>query len=143
MSNSRVFPVIIFYLFLALFLMQCGDDDNPSSPTNDLVGTWKLTQVIAITPQGTFAMTPEQAEMAITLTINSNGTYQAVVTENGMTETDNGTWSMSNHTLTIVDQNGETVNMECAFIGNNKIQVTQEEMVNGELWKMVMEFTRQ
>jgi len=143
MSNSRVFPVIVFCLFLALFLLRCGDDDNPSSATSDIVGTWKLSQVIAITPQGTFAMTPEQAGMAITLTINSNGTYQAVVVENGITETDNGTWSMSDHTLTIHDQYGDTVQMECAFLGNDKIQVTQEEMVDGELWKMVMEFTRQ
>ena len=118
----------ITYIFVIslLMLLITGGDCNKSSGTGpatveDLVGTWVLTSVSAFGE----TYTPEEAEMDMTLIMNADGTYTRIFTEDSVTETYTGTWSISGNTLIIVED-GETMSIPYTFSGNT-LTLTMEE----------------
>lgn len=140
MSKSRFLTVIVLTVFIALFFINCGDDNPAASAEESLVGTWVLTKMTATSSEGTLTFTPEQ--ISVTVTIKSDHTYQATIIQQGITTTETGTWSISGNTVTFTDSDGESTAVTFTIEGN-ELTITFTETDNGEQVTIVQEFVRQ
>src|SRR5688572_10432079 len=101
-------------LAAALAIGGCADDG--SGPGDDAAGTYELISVNGAILPVVFEENGVREEVQSgVLQLNTNGTFTVTfnyrVTENGavtnLTETENGTWTESGNTVTVVNSDGE------------------------------------
>lgn len=140
MNPRKIFT--IFFITVLFFLLSCSKDDNPTSPEDSIVGTWVLTKII-IPNFGNMELTPQEAGLSITFKMKSDKTFETIYTESGNTETETGTWSISDGKITLTSSTGETQTLDYTIEGNKLRVPTQIQIENmGEL-SVIMEFTKQ
>ncbi len=139
--------LVSFIITLIIFATACNKDDNPVSPENDMVGTWVLTKII-LPDYGNMEITPEQAGVSVTLKIKSDHTFEITFIDSEGTNTETGTWSVSNGKITIKSSSGETQTLDYEFSGN-KLRITSQMDLSGlgiagmGNMRVIMEFTKQ
>lgn len=89
MKTFKFFLVALIASFSIAFVSCSEDKDEPT--TNDIVGTWKLTEIS--TDNSTYIAWPYQTTTA---TFNSNGTYSGT----GYFGNGSGTWKQKGKTIT-------------------------------------------
>ena len=136
-------PLLIVFLSSITF-NGCKKDDNPLAPGDELIGTWVLTKLTMTTPQGKVDMTPQEAQFEMTVVIRSDRTYTSTTVDQSVTETDNGTWSVSGDKITVKHQNQTTEVMTYRISGNKLyFDQTTTDSTSGEEMLITLEFTKQ
>ena len=93
--------IISFYICMSIMLcVHCGKDSANSSSPEDLVGTWELSKITVKDSNITSSMTPEQADIFITLVIRSDYTFTIVQMQGESSITYTGTWNPSENKAT-------------------------------------------
>lgn len=144
-SLKRNFLVILIVSIIILLNGCKKDDSNPTASGDELVGTWVLTKIIVTAPQGKINMTPQEAGLTMTVSLKSDRTYQQTqtTTQEGQTF-ENGTWSVSNGTLTAKATSGNTQSFPYRIIGNTlQLDTATTDPSTGALLPMTLEFTKQ
>lgn len=120
--------------------LSATNDDG--SCTYSIVGVWTPTSVTQdsslttiidgeivtdlmgeiMTYSGSVTMTPEEADLTGTLEFTDNG--QAIFSGEG----DTSTYIYSNNIITIIDEDGESNELTCTFIGSNIALTMSESM---------------
>ncbi|MEJ5351161.1 MAG: lipocalin family protein [Melioribacteraceae bacterium] len=136
----------LFLITLLIFTASCNKEDNPVSPENDIVGTWVLTKLI-LPDYGNMEINPQQAGISVTFKMKSDHTFEATFTDSEGSETDTGTWSVSNGKITMKSNSGETQTFDYEISGN-KLRITlqmdlSEFGMPGVNTRVIMEFTKQ
>jgi hypothetical protein len=89
------------------------DTDSSNYNIHALCGTWELTLIklrIDLSPFGyPNEMTPEEADIFMTITANADGTFESEETIDGVTTNGNGTWSTEGNILTLTYEGSEEV----------------------------------
>ena len=150
MSKLRSIFVTVLCLILVGFFCDKKSSTEPDDENGNgehpaaLVGTWELTQVEI----GGQTMTPEQIGQEITVIFRADGTYTMEQTTDDETETENGTWTTTDSTITLTPTGGEPDTVPYTLAGN-KLRVTvtmemdlDEDGVEEEV-EVTMEFTKQ
>jgi len=145
MSNLRRSFLFILAAIVLIIAYGCKkDDSNPTASGDDLVGTWVLTKVIVITPQGKVNYTPQQAGITMTVTLRSDKTYQQTQTTNGQTTNESGTWSVSNGSIIANATTGTTMTLPYRVNGNIlQLDSTTTDPSTGAVLPMTLEYTKQ
>ena len=92
MQKKLLFFWVALFATLSMSLVSCSDDDKDEPTKNEIVGTWKLSQVS--TDGGTkYIAWPFETTTA---TFNSNGTYSG----RGYFGTGTGTWKQKGKVIT-------------------------------------------
>jgi len=145
MKRTKLFTLLL--ITLIVFASACNKDDNPVSPENDIVGTWVLTKLI-LPDYGNMEITPQQAGISATFKMKSDHTFEVTFTDSDGSDTDTGTWSVSNGKITMKSSSGETQTFDYEISGN-KLRITLQ-MDLSELgiagmgnMRVIMEFTKQ
>jgi hypothetical protein len=131
--------LLVVLLVSGFTLVGClgDDDDNPSSSSSDLIGTWSLT---AMSENGDNI--PPEYFGEVTVTINDGGT--GTVIEDGVTS--NFTWSVSGNKLTVTED-GETRIMDFSVSGNTLTltfrEIYGDDSTGTEEFIMIQTFTKQ
>ncbi len=99
-------------------------------------GSWDLINMIVEYFGTVFVLDPSDQGIAAILTVNENGTYVNVYSENDSTTTTNGTWSINGNKVTTVE-NGETQESYYILAGDILIISSEEQGV-----PITREFTR-
>jgi hypothetical protein len=111
----KKFKYLLIMLVALTVSVSCSDDDDDMG-SNELVGTWGLTE------------SDEGIAISIAATFNANfkGTIASTFTFNGESETDNSnfTWSTDGNKLTMVID-GES-EISTYSISGNKLTVTND-----------------
>jgi len=145
MKRTKLFTLLL--ITLIVFASACNKDDNPVSPENDIVGTWVLTKLI-LPDYGNMEITPQQVGISATFKMKSDHTFEVTFTDADGSDTDTGTWSVSNGKITMKSSSGETQTFDYEISGN-KLRITLQ-MDLSELgiagmgnMRVIMEFTKQ
>ena len=123
MLRSKPFVTILLFLLclslLGMFLINCDtktttendDDTNGTNTPHPLVGTWVLTLIKLRIDLSAFGypseLTPEEAEMTMTITAYADSTFESEITTGEETETGNGTWSTNGNVLTLTYESSD------------------------------------
>ena len=137
--------LLSFFIILAtLILVGCNSDITNSEVSEDeIIGTWVLTKIIASYPSGTQELTPQEENLAITIIIDIDKTYQRYQNAQGQITNDSGTWSIANGVLTVVSDT-ETFNFPCRVNGNIlQLASTTKDPDSGIMLPITLEFTEQ
>ena len=118
-----IIPVLIL-LLAALPFTGCeknstgnGNDGDP--PANTLIGTWNLISVF-MEINGTVTEVPAAfTGMAITIIMETDGSFTITATENGVEETLTGTYTSTDSTITITYDDTSVEEMDYRFEGVN------------------------
>ncbi len=110
---------LIILLGLIGLLSSCNSDDD-SSPNTDLVGEWKLIEVLADPGDGSGTFSAVESNKIIRFhqdgTVSSNGTICSMSIEaNNPTS---GTYSLINSTINSLDCNNPDYNYQFEHDGN-------------------------
>ncbi len=135
----------LFFLFLVI-LVGCKKDDNPteSTNTNTIVGTWKLTKIIANVSGANLELTPDQAGIQATITAGADGTYKATTTEAGVTTNYTGTYKIIGNKLEVKFSDGTSETTEFTINSTgNKLTIKREIEAFGTKVPATLEFTKQ
>ncbi len=144
MKNIKYFCSFCTIILLGIIICTgCKKDDNPVSSNDALVGTWVLTKVSYTYQQQTNEMTPEEAGMQMTITLNSDNTYNATFNMYDSPETDLGTWSATSTQLTITSNSDGVDQIMPYTLNGNKLILTMVDTFEEETMEMRMEFTKQ
>jgi len=138
MYRLKLITILIFIISLSvLFFVNCGDDNGNGPAEHELVGTWELTKITIIVSEVTTTLTPELADMYMTLVVNADNTFSMTQTQEGVTETDTGTWDPS-ESKAVFTVEGETIIVDYTVTGN---KVTLSYWQEGQ--NVILEFTKQ
>lgn len=145
MKTKKLFTIL--FSILILIVAGCDKEENPTGPENDIVGTWVLTKVI-LPDYGNMEVNPQPLGLQMTLKVNSDKTFEMTVVDSDSTETDTGTWSISNGKITIKSNTGETLVFDYELTGN-QLKITMQFDVSefglsgmGQT-RVIMVFTKQ
>jgi len=119
---------IVLLLALAS-VVACSDDDSPTAPGDDLIGTWR--GVSTTDPESS-----EEIQRASTLVIRDDGTYRVSVDVVGVSISIEGTWEIVGVKLIIVASAGgvtESTSNEYTIRGNRMTLVDDNGSV--EVWE--------
>ena len=139
----------LLYALLAVSIIfsACKKEDEETNSANNnntppsIVGVWTPTSVTQdssmlttidgqtvneidgeiMTYSGSLTMTPEEADITGTLEFTDNGL--AIFAGEG----DTSTYFYSNNMLTIIDDDGESTELTCAFTGSNIVALTMSQ----------------
>lgn len=112
---------------------------------NELVGTWVLTKIIVAypPPQGKTELTPQQANMTMTIIIKNDKTLQLIQNTQGRIINESGTWSVDNGILTAVSISGK-ITLPYRINGNIlQLDTTEIDAQTGNTLPITLEFTKQ
>jgi hypothetical protein len=124
-SVKKLLFVLVGISFLVLIESCKKDESGPTeSTTSSLVGTWVLTKITILNGSSSFDLTPAQAGIESTIIARTDGTYTATLKNQGVTSTENGTWSTDGKKITFKLQDGTTTTLDYTITGN-KLVVTQ------------------
>ena len=77
MFHQKKSLLSFFIILTALTIVGCKEDINaPNISENDIIGTWVLTKIIASYPSGKKELTPQEANLTMTIILNSDKTFQ-------------------------------------------------------------------
>ena len=94
-------------ILITLLITNCRDHNPAEAPGNDpaLLGEWVLTEVyIPFMDQTIYDV---DLGFEVVFNFEENGNFLVAITENEMTETENGTWTTASHAITMKTNNGE------------------------------------
>jgi hypothetical protein len=122
----------------------CKEDINaPNISENDIIGTWVLTKIIASYPSGKKELTPQEANLTMTIILNSDKTFQQNQNSKGQITNNSGTWSIANGVLTVISTSG-TFTILCRLYGNIlQVASTIIDPDSGNILPITLEFTKQ
>jgi len=110
MKKSRIIiRLIVSLIITVIFFAGCGDDNGNGPTQNELIGTWEMTKITAEISGVSMTGTPEEADLHITLIINSDNTVESTKIQGGVTETGTGTWDTSEKKLILQGDDGATI----------------------------------
>jgi len=135
---------LISLFTIIIFLTNCNNNSTGSTSVNELVGTWKLTEIIET--MGTTVTTEVLGDdLKVTVIFNEDGTYSYTSSYTSGTDSDsdsgNGTWSTSNIHLTLIEE-GETEVMDYSITGD-VLTVSTSDTYDGVTTTTEQKFTRQ
>jgi len=116
--------ITIFFSFLISFDCDTSESD-PASTESSLVGTWELAQVVETISGVAVTLTPEEAEMDITLTFNNNNCCTGQISDWDGDWNLEGTWSATATQLTI-SWGGETPESVPYTLSGNTLTIHTE-----------------
>jgi hypothetical protein len=122
----------------------CKEDINlPNISENDIIGTWILTKIIASYPSGKKELTPQEANLTMTIILNSDKTFQQNQNSKGQITNNSGTWSIANGVLTVISTSG-TFTLLCRLYGNIlQVASTIIDPDSGNILPLTLELTKQ
>ena len=122
MKNVLPKIVLIICLIIGMVLLtgsDCNKSTDASDASSNLVGIWVLTSMI----EGGETLTPAEADLLMTLTLNADGTYSATYTTEGETDTETGTWSATSTMITF----NSTIQESWPYtLSGNTLRITSE-----------------
>lgn len=93
----------LLFLLIAINI-SCGKD-NETTADNDLIGTWKLTEILSDPGDGSGTYNPVESNRILTFNTNgsvtSNGSFCNMGIETGTWDSAN--WSLSDSSITVSD----------------------------------------
>ena len=108
---------LLVMIFAVMVSVSCSSDDDSTSDSNALVGTWGLTAM------------DEGDELKATFIFNANktGSLLTELTYQGMTDsyTENFTWATSGNKLTLTSSNSDPEILTYSISGN-KLSITDD-----------------
>lgn len=133
-----------FIILTALTIVGCKEDINaPNISENDIIGTWVLTKIIASYPSGKKELTPQEANLTMTIILNSDKTFQQNQNSKGQITNNSGTWSIANGVLTVISTSG-TFTLLCRLYGNIlQVASTIIDPDSGNILPLTLELTKQ
>jgi len=138
MKKSRIIiRLIVSLIITVIFFAGCGDDNGNGPAGNELIGTWEMTKITAEVSGVSMTFTPEEADLYMTLIINSDNTIEMTKIQGGITENGSGTWDTSEKKLILQGDEGATIT-DYTITGNILIISYWEE---GTFY--TIEFTKQ
>lgn len=139
------FAIVCLSLLFVFIPSGCSEDEEESNPLSAresaIVGTWILTKVTVTDLSGTYELTPQQANMSMTLVARSDKTFSMNSTMNGETENASGTWNLNGDFIVLASE-GETELIPYTIEGN-KFTITTYQQQGDILISAVLEFTKQ
>ncbi len=152
MRKEKLFTILtsLFVSLLIILTTGCDNKDkNPVSPEDNIVGTWVLTKLIL--PDFGMEYEPKTLGMNATFKMKSDKTFEVVFTDKQGSDTDLGTWSISNGKITMKSNSGDTQVFDYELSGNNlRITLTMDvsdlglsNIPGSGAVKVIMEFTKQ
>ena len=137
-------PLSFFIILTALTIVGCKEDINlPNISENDIIGTWILTKIIASYPSGKKELTPQEANLTMTIILNSDKTFQQNQNSKGQITNNSGTWSIANGVLTVISTSG-TFTLLCRLYGNIlQVASTIIDPDSGNILPLTLELTKQ
>ena len=139
--------LFLLTLFLAITQISCSDDDN-STGSNEpvgesgqdpaLVGTWKLTKILA-----PLATTPEAVGLELLASFSANATLQFTTTDADGTAIDEGSWSTADGNLTITIEGEDPATSPYTVVGNIATISAFPVDFQGTVVLASLEFTKQ
>ena len=129
MKRSNTFHFLTLTLLITcLISFGCESDDSSTTPAeSDLVGTWVLTEVIETFNGETETMTPEEANMNITIILNSDNCCTGTVQDDDGAWNLTGTWSATENMLSINWQGDDAEPVPYTLSGNTLTITTSYE----------------
>ena len=142
---ANQFAIMCLSMLLIFISFGCSEDEEESNPLtareNAAVGTWVLTKVTVTDLNGTYELTPQQANMSMILVANSDKTFSMNTTMNGETNNATGTWSL-NGDFIVLSSERETELIPYTIEGN-KFTITTYQQQGDILISAVLKFTKQ
>jgi len=133
-----------FIILLTLTNISCKEDvTGPFVSEDEVIGTWKLTKIFASYSTGVQELTPEEENIAFTITLNSDKTYQRNQDYNGDIVNDSGTWSLSNGILRLTAESGSITFPIKVNGGKLQVATNLPDPDSGLLVPVTLEFTQQ
>ena len=136
--------LVLMLLFVGI-LISCSDNKKSSTEPestngNDqaLVGTWKLTKILA-----PLATTPEAVGLELLASFSANATLQFTTTDVDGTAIDEGSWSTSNGNLTITIEGEDPATSPYTVVGNIATISAFPVDFQGSVLLASLEFTKQ
>ena len=144
MFHQKKSLLSFFIILTALTIVGCKEDINaPNISENDIIGTWVLTKIIASYPSGKKELTPQEANLTMTIILNSDKTFQQNQNLKGQITNKSGTWSIANGVLTVISTSG-TFTLLCRLYGNIlQVASTIIDPDSGNILPLTLEFTKQ
>ncbi len=133
-----------FIILTTLTFIGCDDGiTNYTISEDELIGTWDLTKIIAYYPSGKKEKTSQEENLAITIIIDSNKTFQRYQNAQGQITNDSGTWSITNGELTVISAS-ETFIFPCRINGNIlQLGTKVKDPDSGIMLPITLEFKKQ
>lgn len=134
---------VILLLFIGI-IVSCSDDKSSTEPeptkNNDqaLVGTWKLTKILA-----PIATTPEAVGLELLASFSANGTLQFTTTDSDGTAIDDGSWTTADGNLTITIEGEDPATSPYTVVGNIATISAFPVDFQGSVLLASLEFTKQ
>ena len=144
MFHQKKSLLSVFIILTALTIVGCKEDNNaPNISENDIIGTWILTKIIASYPSGKKELTPQEANLTMTIILNSDKTFQQNQNSKGQITNNSGTWSIANGVLTVISTSG-TFTLLCRLYGNIlQVASTIIDPDSGNILPLTLELTKQ
>ena len=144
MFHQKKSLLSFFIILTALTIAGCKEDINaPNISENDIIGTWVLTKIIASYPSGKEELTPQEANLTMTIILNSDKTFQQNQNLKGQITNKSGTWSIANGVLTVISTSG-TFTLLCRLYGNIlQVASTIIDPDSGNILPLTLELTKQ
>ena len=144
MFHQKKSLLSVFIILTALTIVGCKEDNNaPNISENDIIGTWILTKIIASYPSGKKELTPQEANLTMTIILNSDKTFQQNQNSKGQITNNSGTWSIANGVLTVISTSG-TFTLLCRLYGNIlQVASTKIDPDSGNILPLTLELTKQ
>ena len=144
MFHQKKSLLSFFIILTALTIVGCKEDINaPNISENDIIGTWVLTKIIASYPSGKKELTPQEANLTMTIILNSDKTFQQNQNSKGQITNNSGTWSIANGVLTVISTSG-TFTLLCRLYGNIlQVASTIIDPDSGNILPLTLELTKQ
>ena len=113
----------------ALLFIGCGDDDSPTAPGDELVGTWVG---VSSTDEA-----EEEAFRNATLVVRRDGTMSLSVEVAGLSIAIEGVWEIvEGKLISIVSFAGETETISESYtIRGNRLTLVDDESGTVEIWE--------
>lgn len=128
-------------LAVIILFSGCSAENSPTSPTDELLGTWTLTK-LTLTYQGSISeLNPEQVNIQMSIVINNDQTYKSNRIENGYESIESGTWFVSGSKFTTVNENGY-VETKTYTINSGKLIIITSSWYNNTISPATMEFKK-
>ncbi len=117
--------ILTFIIIISSFSLTSCSDDDESNPLDSLtdrerafVGTWNLNRVLVTDENGTVELTPNEANLSFTIVVNSDKSYSINGVEEGVTISENGTWSINGSFILLNSNSGGTSLFDYTVDGN-------------------------
>lgn len=144
MYNPQKSLISVLIFLSSLTIVGCKENINaPNISEKDIIGTWVLTKIIASYPSGNKDLAPQEENLAMTIIINSDKTFQQTQNSKGQITNKSGTWSLSKGVLTVITTS-ETFTLVCRLYGNIlQVASTIIDPDSGSILPITLELTKQ